>query len=70
VRYVPVDDDTAHAALLDAGLHRWFADALIELYRDYRRSGTDGYAAQISATVRAITGSAPRTLAQALADDQ
>jgi hypothetical protein len=34
VRYLPVDDDTAHAAMLSAGLHRWLADALIELYQD------------------------------------
>jgi uncharacterized protein YbjT (DUF2867 family) len=70
VRYVAVDDDTAHAALLGAGLHRWMADALIELYQDYRRSGTDGYAAQVSTAVQEITGSVPRTLTQALADEQ
>jgi len=39
--------------MLSAGLNRWMADALIELYQDYRRSGTDGYAAQVSDTVRA-----------------
>jgi len=38
--------------MLGAGLQRWMADALIELYRDYR----------------AVTGQEPRTLAHALAD--
>jgi uncharacterized protein YbjT (DUF2867 family) len=69
IHYVPVDDDTAHAAMLGAGLHRWLADVLIELYQDYRRSGTDGYAAQVQDTVEAITGVPPRSLGQALADE-
>jgi uncharacterized protein YbjT (DUF2867 family) len=67
VRYVPGGDDTAHAAMLAAGLQRWLADALIELYQDYRRSGTDGYAAQIHDTVPSITGHLARSLDQALA---
>ena len=68
VRYVPVGDETARSAMLGAGVQRWMADALVELYRDYRRSGQDGYAAQLHDGVRAVTGQAPRTLAQALAD--
>jgi len=68
VQYVPVDDRTARSAMLGAGVPRWMADALIELYQDYRRSGQDGYAAQVHDGVRAVTGQAPRTLAQALAD--
>ena len=67
VRYVPVDDDTARSAMLSAGLQQWMADALIELYQDYRRSGQDGYAAQVHDTVQALTGQSPRTLEQALA---
>ena len=43
-----VDDETARSAMLGAGLNRWMADALIELYQDYRRSGTTGYAASSS----------------------
>ena len=54
--------------MLGAGLQRWMADALVELYRDYRRSGQDGYAARLHDGVRAVTGQEPRTLAQALAD--
>jgi len=67
VRYVPVDDDTARTAMVGAGLQQWMADALIELYQDYRRSGQDGYAAQVNDTVQAVTGQPPRTLKQALA---
>jgi uncharacterized protein YbjT (DUF2867 family) len=69
ITYVPVDDDAAHGAMLGAGLPRWMADALVELYQDYRRSGLDGYAAQVSDSVRAVTGRSPRTLDQALTDD-
>lgn len=68
VRYVPVDDETARGAMLGAGLQRWMADALIELYQDYRRSGQDGYAAQVHDGVEAVTGRPPRTLKQALQD--
>jgi uncharacterized protein YbjT (DUF2867 family) len=68
VRYVAVDDETARSAMLGAGLQRWMADALIELYMDYRRSGQDGYAARIHDGVQAVTGQAPHSLAQALAD--
>jgi len=68
IHCVQIDDETAHSAMLAAGVQRWMADALIELYRDYRRSGQDGYAAQLHGGVHAVTGQAPRTLAQALAD--
>ena len=54
--------------MLGAGLQHWMADALVELYQDYRRSGQDGYAAQLHDGVRAVTGRTPRTLAQALAE--
>lgn len=67
VRYVPVDDTTARSAMLDAGLDAWLADGLIELYQDYRRSGRDGYAAQVTGAVHAVTGTPARTLDQALA---
>jgi uncharacterized protein YbjT (DUF2867 family) len=69
VQYVPVDDDTARSAMLGAGLNAWFTDSLVELYQDYRRSGENGYAAQVRKTVREITGTAPRTLDQALTDE-
>lgn len=69
VRYVPVDDDTARAAMLGAGLNGWLTDALVELYQDYRRSGTDGYAARVYGTVADITGHQPISLDEALDDE-
>jgi uncharacterized protein YbjT (DUF2867 family) len=69
VRYVPVDDSVAQNAMLGAGMREWFVDALIELYREYRRSGPDGYAGQVHPTVAKITGEEPRTLEQALDAD-
>ena len=44
------------------GLTEWFADALVGLYQDYRRSGTDGYAAQVTDTVERLTGRPARSL--------
>ncbi len=41
-------------------------DALIELYQDYRRSGTGGYAAKVHDTVQTVTSAPPRTLDQAV----
>jgi uncharacterized protein YbjT (DUF2867 family) len=69
VRYVPVDDETARSAMLGAGLNTWFADALVELYRDYRGSGADGYAARVHGTVSGITGQQPTSLDEALDDE-
>jgi uncharacterized protein YbjT (DUF2867 family) len=69
VRYVPVDDDTARSAMLGAGLPGWLTDALVELYQDYRRSGADGYAAQVTGTVYDIIGRLPISLDEALDDE-
>jgi uncharacterized protein YbjT (DUF2867 family) len=69
VSYVPVDDETAHGAMVGVGLPGWMADGLVELYQDYRRSGTDGYAAAVHDSVQEVTGRPPRTLDQALTDD-
>ena len=43
-------------------LTKWFASALVGLYQDYRRSGTGGYAAQVTGTVRRLTGRPARSL--------
>ncbi|MBV9854912.1 MAG: NmrA family NAD(P)-binding protein [Streptosporangiaceae bacterium] len=67
VRYVPVEDAVARSAMLSAGVGGWLADGLVELYQDYRRSGTGGYAAQVHSTVLDVTGAKPRTLDEALA---
>jgi len=62
VSYVAAPDDAVRQALLGAGLNEWFANALVGLYQDYRRSGTDGYAAQVTDTVERLTGHKARTL--------
>ena len=68
ITYVDASDDAVRQALLGAGLTEWFASALIGLYQDYRRSGTGGYAAEVTDTVTRLTGRAPRTLDELLAD--
>jgi uncharacterized protein YbjT (DUF2867 family) len=68
VTYVEVPDEAVRQALLGAGLNPWFADALVGLYQDYRRSGNDGYAAQVTDTVQRVTGHAPRSLEDFLAE--
>lgn len=68
ITYVDAPDDAVRQALLDAGLSPWFADALVGLYEDYRRSGTDGYAAQVTDTVQRLTGQMPRSLDDLLSD--
>jgi uncharacterized protein YbjT (DUF2867 family) len=62
VEYVDVPDAAARSALAGAGLGDWLADSLVSLFAQYRRSGTDGYAAQVSDTVRQLTGKPARTL--------
>jgi uncharacterized protein YbjT (DUF2867 family) len=62
ISYVDAPDDAVRQALLGAGLSDWFANALVGLYQDYRRSAADGYAAQLTGTVQRLTGRPPRTL--------
>jgi uncharacterized protein YbjT (DUF2867 family) len=62
ITYVGAPDDAVHQALLGAGLNEWFAGALVGLYQDYRRSGPDGYAAQVTDTVERLTGRPARSL--------
>jgi uncharacterized protein YbjT (DUF2867 family) len=68
VAYVDAPDEAVRDALLGAGLSAWFADALVGLYQDYRRSGTDGYAAQVTDTVERLTGRPARSLDDLLAE--
>ena len=56
VTYVSAPDDAVRQRLLGAGLNEWFANALVGLYQDYRRSGTSGYAAQVTGTIQRLTG--------------
>jgi len=62
ITYVDAPDDAVRQALLSAGLNRWFASALVGLYQDYRRSGTDGYAAQVTSNVERLAGRPARSL--------
>ena len=62
VSYVDAPDGAVRQALLGAGLSPWFADALVGLYQDYRRSGTVGYAAQVTDTIQRLTGRPARSL--------
>ena len=62
ISYVGASDDAVRQALLGAGLTKWFASALVGLYQDYRRSGTGGYAAEVTGTVRRLTGRPARSL--------
>jgi uncharacterized protein YbjT (DUF2867 family) len=62
VTYIDAPDGAVRQALLGGGLSEWFADALVGLYQDYRRSGTGGYAAQVTDTVHRLTGRPARSL--------
>jgi uncharacterized protein YbjT (DUF2867 family) len=68
ISYVGASDDAVRQALLGAGLTTWFAGALVGLYQDYRRSGTDGYAAQVTETVQLLTGRPARSLDDLLSE--
>jgi uncharacterized protein YbjT (DUF2867 family) len=68
ITYVPAEDDAVAGALAGYGMGDWLVGALVDLYQEYRRSGTDGYAAQVTDTVERLTGTPPRTL-DALLDE-
>jgi uncharacterized protein YbjT (DUF2867 family) len=68
ISYVDAPDEAVLQALRSAGLSEWFAGALVGLYQDYRRSGTDGYAAQVTDTVSRLTGRPSRSLDDLLAE--
>jgi uncharacterized protein YbjT (DUF2867 family) len=67
ITYVDAPDDAVHDALVGFGIGEWMVDGLVDLYRDYRRSGTDGYASRVTDTVQRLTGRPPRSLDQLLA---
>jgi uncharacterized protein YbjT (DUF2867 family) len=66
--YVDAPDDAMRERLLARLGDEWMANAGIELFQEYRRSGAFGYAAAITETVERLTGSAPRTLDALIAE--
>jgi uncharacterized protein YbjT (DUF2867 family) len=66
--YVNVPDQAVRDSLLGLGLDEWFVGALIGLYQDYRRSGTNGYAAVVTDTIERLTGKPARSLDAMLAE--
>jgi uncharacterized protein YbjT (DUF2867 family) len=62
ITYLGAPDEAVRQGLLAAGLNEWFANALVGLYQDYRRSGTDGYAAQVTGTIERLTGRSGRSM--------
>jgi uncharacterized protein YbjT (DUF2867 family) len=62
--YVEVSDAEAREELRISGLPDWFADPLVALYGMLRR----GAAEQVTDSVRAITGRAPRSIEEFLRD--
>jgi uncharacterized protein YbjT (DUF2867 family) len=62
ITYVDVPDEAVHDALAGFGLGDWLAGALVDLYRDYKRSGADGYASQVTTNLQDLTGKSPRSL--------
>jgi len=68
IRYVSPPLEVFRKTLAGYGLDAWMVAGLSELYEDYQRSGADGYAAQVTETVREVTGKMPRSLAGLLAE--
>jgi len=68
ISYLDAPDDAVRGGLQAFGLPAWLVGALIDLFQEYRRSGPDGYAAQVTDTVQRLTGRPARTLEQLLAE--
>jgi uncharacterized protein YbjT (DUF2867 family) len=68
VTYIDAPDEAVRGALLGFGMDEWLVGALVDLYQDYRRSGTNGYATQLTDTVERLTGRPARSLDQLLAE--
>ena len=62
IAFVDVPDDAVRQTLLGFGMGEWMAGGLVDLFQEYKRSGTDGYAAAVTDTVQRVTGRAPRSL--------
>jgi uncharacterized protein YbjT (DUF2867 family) len=64
VRFDPLTDERARAGMLERGLPRFYADALIDVSHAYRDGGAEG----VTADVQELTGRPPRSLEQFIAD--
>ncbi len=62
INFVDVPDDAVRQTLLGFGIGEWMAGGLVDLFQEYKRSGTDGYAAAVADAVQRVTGRAPRSL--------
>ena len=62
INFVDVPDDAVRQTLLGFGVGEWMAGGLVDLFQEYKRSGTDGYASAVTDTVQRVTGRAPRSL--------
>jgi len=70
VTYMDAPDEAVAGALAGFGLGDWLLGALVDLFGDHRRSGTGGYAAQVTDTVERLTGRPPGSLDQLLAEQK
>jgi uncharacterized protein YbjT (DUF2867 family) len=68
ISYVSPPLDTYRETLAGFGLDRFMANGLAEMFEDYQRSGTAGYAARVTDTVERLMGHAARSLDGLLAE--
>ncbi|NMO14224.1 SDR family oxidoreductase [Pyxidicoccus fallax] len=60
IAYVPLSDEAAKAGMLGAGIPEHYAEALLDLYRYYRK----GVASAVSPAVKDVTGREPTSFEQ------
>ncbi|MBM7787166.1 NmrA family NAD(P)-binding protein [Tenggerimyces flavus] len=58
IEYVPVPEEGARMGMLESGMPPWFADELLNVFRELRR----GVASAPTDVVRVLTGREPRTV--------
>lgn len=70
VTYVSPPLDVFRQTLAGYGVNAWMVARLAEMYQDYQRSGSAGYAAQVTDVVQRVTGQPARSLDRLLAEWQ
>lgn len=60
VEFVDLPDEAAYAGMLDSGAPQWLAENVVGLFGELR----EGAGAEVTDTVRALTGRPPRTFAE------